>query len=60
MTEDLAFGGEPTALVIGESESTLADLLLQDAVLFDEVSHDQCLFAVNPTSKRGEEELKRE
>jgi hypothetical protein len=56
-TEDLAFGCESTALVIGESKASATELLLQHAILFDEVINDLPLMAVDPASERGEEEL---
>ncbi len=36
-SEDLAFGGDPSALIVGESESLSSELFLEDAVLFAEV-----------------------
>ncbi len=58
--EDLAFGCEATALVVGESEALLAELLLQDSVLFDSLVDDLGLMAVSPACEGGEKELKRE
>ena len=47
-------------MIIGQSETSAAELLLQDAVLLDEVGNDLCLLTVDPTGAGGEEQLKRE
>ena len=57
MTEDLASRREPAALVIGQSKSPLAELLLEHAVLFDEVVDDLRLMTIDPAGERGEEQL---
>ena len=44
-------------MVIGESKALAMELLLQHAILFDEVINDLRLMAVDPASERGEEEL---
>ncbi len=59
-TEDLALRCESAALVIRESESSPAELFLQDAVLLHEVLDNLVLVAIDPAGERGEEELKRE
>ena len=59
-TERLALRSEPATLVIGEAESTTAELLLEDSVLLDEVRDNLGLFAVDPAGEGGEQELKRE
>ena len=58
--EHLALGGQPAALVIGESQAPTSELFPEHAVLLDEVSDDVCLFAVHPAGEGGEEELERE
>ena len=56
-TENLALRSESAALVIRESESLAAQLLLQDTVLLDEVVDDLRLMTIDPAGERGEEEL---
>ncbi len=56
----LTLRGEPSALVVGESDALAAELLLEDAVLFNEVVDGLSLLAVEPACARGDEELKRE
>ncbi len=55
--EHLALRGEPAALVVGQPESLAAELLLEHAVLFDEVIDDLGLAAVGPAGEGGEEQL---
>ena len=47
-------------LVIGESKSPRTELLLQDAVLLDEVVDHVGLVPVDPAGECGEEQPKRE
>ena len=58
--ERLALRREAAPLGVGQSESTSAELLLQDTVLFDEVLDGLGLAAVDPTGEGREEQLKRE
>ncbi len=51
---------ESSALIVGESESLVAELLSQDAVLFDEIVHDLGLMAIGPACEGGEKKLKME
>ncbi len=55
--EDLALRGEPAALVVGQPESLAAKLLLEYAVLFDEVIDDLGLAVVGLAGEGGEEQL---
>ena len=57
-TKDLALCCEATTLGVGQSKAFSAELLLQDAVLFDEVLDDVDLVPVDPTGKRRQEQLK--
>jgi len=43
-------------LVVGKSHSTPADLLLQNAVFFDEIFNDLLLPLIEPTSNRNHKE----
>ena len=54
----LALRRESATLVVGESQPWLADLLLEDAVLLDEVIDDLGLVAIDPAGEGGEEQLK--
>ena len=49
---------EPTTLVIGQSKAPVTELLLQGAILFDDILDDLGLMAVDPAGEGGEEELK--
>ena len=55
----LPFGRQSTALVICETNAfpVRLDLLLQDAVLFDEVDDNGGLLATDPAGERRQEEL---
>ncbi len=44
-------------LVIGESKASATELLLQDAILLDQILDDLGLMAVDPAGEGGEEEL---
>ena len=57
---ELTLRGKSATLVIGETQSSPAELLLQDAVLFDKVVDDLRLMTIDPTGEGGEEELKAE
>ena len=59
-TEDLALRSESTSLVVGQAQAFAAELLLQHAVLLDEVVDGLGLVAVDPAGERGEEELEGE
>ena len=56
----LALGRQPTALVIVEPESSLAELVLENTVLLDRVGDDLPLLSVDPACERREEQLERE
>ncbi len=47
-SESLALRGETAALVIGEPEPSTPELLLEDAVLLNQVLDRTLLLAVNP------------
>ena len=59
-SEDLALGGQATALIIGQSETPLAELLPQHTILLDKVGDDLRLLTVDPAGERREEKLQRE
>jgi len=44
-------------LIIGQTESSATELLLQDAVLLSEVFDDRVLLTGDPSSASGNEEL---
>ncbi len=51
--------GQPITLVIGESKSMPFQLLLQNAVLFQQIVDDMLLVPVEPAGRSDQEELKR-
>ncbi len=57
--ERLSFGGQSATLVVGETQASPArlKLLLQDAVLFNQVGDHSRLLAADPTGERGQKEL---
>jgi hypothetical protein len=57
--ERSALRRKPAALVIGEPQATVAELLAQDAVLLLEVLDDLALAAVHPAGEHQQQELKR-
>jgi len=58
--ERSALRRKPSALVVGEPQATVAELLAQDAVLlFLEVLDDLALAAVHPAGEHQQQELKR-
>ena len=59
-TESLALGCEPPALVVGQPETLSAELLLEDAILLDEVVDGLGLMAVDPAHEGGEQKLQSE
>jgi len=54
--QDVPLYCEPAALIIVEPQASTAELLLQHAVLLDEIGDDVGLLAVDPAGERGEEE----
>ena len=54
-----ATGCKSATLIVGESETSAAELLFEDAVLFDEVGDDLGLLTIDPAGEGSEEELKR-
>jgi len=58
--ERLSFGGQSATLIVSESQASPArlELLLQDAVLFNQVGDHARLMTANPTGESGQEELK--
>jgi hypothetical protein len=55
----LRLGGQPHALVVGESEATRAELLSKDANLDLEILNDLALLLVDPACQSDEEKLQR-
>jgi len=55
--DGLAADREPPTLIVGQSESSAPELLLQDAVLFSEILDDCVLMAADPTGEGGHEDL---
>ena len=55
----LRLGGQPNALVVGESETTRTELLSKDAVLGLEILNDLALLLVDPACQSNEEKLQR-
>src|SRR5262249_50280524 len=49
--------GEPTALVVGETQAPGAELFAQDTVLFQEIVDDVALLLVEPAGERDQDEL---
>ena len=54
------FDGQPSTLVVGKMQSLLArfELLLQDAVLFDQIGDHGRSLAAGPASESSQEKLK--
>ena len=50
LTAALAFRGQASALIVGKPKASTTELLLQYAVLFDEVLEDLLLVAAHPTA----------
>src|SRR5262249_28322292 len=50
-TESLAFGGEASALVIGQAEAAARQLAPENPVLFDQVLDDLLLVAIDPSGE---------
>jgi len=55
--QDLFFDSEATALIIAQTETSIAHLLAEDTVLLQQIFDDISLLAVDPGGKRDEEEL---
>jgi hypothetical protein len=55
--ESAAFGGETSALVVGEPEAAALQPPLEDPVLLDQVFDDVLLVAVDPTCEGHEQHL---
>ena len=53
----LATNRETAALIVGQSESFLAELLLEDSVLLPEILDDCVLLLADPASQGGDEDL---
>src|SRR5262249_3623930 len=58
-TEALAFRGEASALVIGQSEAAPFQLPLEDPILRHEVLDDVLLVAIDPSGEDHEQHLQR-
>lgn len=60
-SERLTLRGKPATLVIRQSEAatTRVELLLENAVLLDQVDDRRSLPSAHPRRERGEEELER-
>ncbi len=52
----LSFGGQSATLVVGETQASPArlELLLQNAILFDQVGNHYCLLTTDPASERSQ------
>ena len=57
--DNLAGNGEPTPLVIGQPDPSLAQLFEEDAVLFPEEVDRGLLVTIDPACERREEDLPR-
>jgi hypothetical protein len=57
--QPFAEGGQPSPVVIRQPQTPMAQLRLQDAVLFAQVQDDLVLFMVEPAEKARDEELHR-
>ena len=56
-SQDFALRGETPALVVGEAQTLASELLLEDAVLLDEVGDDIGLVPAHDAGKGEEEDL---
>ena len=56
-TEDLAPRRKPAALVVGPSKASIVELLLEPAVLFDEILDGRGLVAIDPGGEGCQESL---
>ncbi len=57
LPDGFAADREPATLIVGQSEASAAELLLQDAVLLSKVFDYCVLMAVDPAGERGHEDL---
>ena len=55
--EHLPLCGEATALKVCQAQTVTSGLLLENAILFDEVLDNLGLVPAEPASERGEEQL---
>jgi len=55
--DGLAADREPPTLIVGQSESSAPELLLQDAILLAEILDDRILLAGNPACQGRNEDL---
>ena len=55
--EPLALLGEPAALRVGEAQASFAEVLAEDAVLFEQVFDGVALTAVHPAGHGEEHEM---
>jgi len=55
--DGIAANRKPATLIVGQSEASASELLLQDAVFFPEVFDDGVLMAADPAGEGGHENL---
>jgi hypothetical protein len=51
-------GGQPSALIVGQTQTFLSDLLAQDSIFLIEVFDHMLLAALDPTGQSSDDELK--
>ena len=56
-TEELAFDGQASALIVGEADASLAVRLFEDLVLGSKVFDDVLLLPIDPTGEGDQEKL---
>src|SRR5262249_59915740 len=57
--QDFSFGGQATALIVGEAQPVWAELFAEHAILGLEIVDDVALVLVDPARQRNHEELER-
>ena len=55
--QDLAFHGQSSALVVGQENSLLSELLFQYSILSSQVIDRFLLLSIDPTGEDGEKQL---
>jgi len=53
----MAAGRQPTALCVGQTHSSVPELLLEDTVLASQIVNHLELMAIHPTGQRHQEDL---
>ncbi len=56
-SDGLSAESEPATLIIGQSESSATELLLEDSVFLSEVFDDRILLTADPACQRGNKDL---